>query len=145
MAGHTLSLKWTALFYLILISLCCNFAHGAVIERAPVASSQECGEYEGAACPEPNESRSLDFEGQEWENLEKRGDGTESRAFTPVTGASGMAPRLPIMVLRNQNPDVFNMLLLALERVQSWPEDRILSWFQITGNSLPVCRDDQAV
>lgn len=68
-------------------------------------------------------------------NIAKRGDGTEPRPFTPIVGCDGMAQRLPIMVLMNQHPDVFNMLILALERVQSWDEARVLSWFQLAGIS----------
>ena len=96
---------------------------------------------ESTACPEPNEYPSLDSENQGQENIAKRGDGTEPRAFTPIVGCDGIAPRLPVMVLRNRNPDVFNMLILALERVQNWPEDRELSWFQMTGIFLPFCHD----
>ncbi|KAK2759562.1 hypothetical protein FQN54_003041 [Arachnomyces sp. PD_36] len=146
MGGHPISLKWTAL-YLILISICCNLGYTAAIERALVESPQECSGYddvacsdelvcanghdtESSACPEPNESSSCDHD---QEHIAKRGDGNEPRAYTPISGASGMAPRLPVMVLKNQNPDIFNMLLLALERVQNWPEDRELSWFQMSG------------
>lgn len=118
MGGPIPSLKWTALFYLLLISICCSFGHGAVLGGGPL---------------EPNEHPSLDSENQGLENIAKRGDGTEPRAFTPIVGCDGIAPRLPVTVLRDQNPDVFNMLILALERVQNWPEDRELSWFQMSG------------
>ena len=52
MAGPIPSFKWTTLFYLLLISICCSFGHGAVLGRTPVESTQQCDEYEGAACPE---------------------------------------------------------------------------------------------
>lgn len=83
----------------------------------------------------------MDPEYQDQEKIAKRGDGTEPGAFTAIVGCNGVAPRLPIMVLKNKNPDVFNMYILALERIQNWPETRELSWFQMSGISLPFFCD----
>lgn len=49
MSGPILSLKGTALFYLLLLLVCCNFGHGTALPEVP---TQQCGGHEGAACPE---------------------------------------------------------------------------------------------
>ncbi|KAK2760393.1 hypothetical protein FQN54_002463 [Arachnomyces sp. PD_36] len=68
-------------------------------------------------------------------SLSKRGDGNEPREFTPVTGVQNgvVESRLPIGQLRAQQPDTFNMFVLALERLMQFPEDRELSWFKLAG------------
>jgi len=114
MWGPILSFERIALFSLLLISICCEFGRGASIEDRTIELSHEA---------EPNN----------YHDLAIRGDGTEAGAFTAVVGCTGVAPRLPIMTLRNNNPDVFNMFILALERIQNWPEDRVLSYFQLAG------------
>ena len=55
-----------------------------------------------------------------------RPSSTSTRAagptFTPVVGAPGLETRYPVDQLRSQFPDVFNMLIAALEAMQKLSE-----------------------
>lgn len=53
--------------------------------------------------------------------------------FTPVVGCGGVVDRRGVDELQTNNPDVFNMLILALQEVQNVPENDDLSWYQISG------------
>ena len=71
---------------------------------------------------------------EDFPGLAKRGDGSEDRAFTPITGAvAGIVSRMPIGQLRGQEPDTFNLLVLAWDRLMHWEEDQPLSWFKLAG------------
>lgn len=151
------SLKTAALSSLLFASSCANLASAAVVQRgddgpALVPISRE--DFPGVI----NEKRDSDylkpisqddFSGildkresdylkpisqDDFSGIAKRGDGTEDREFTPITGVQGgVVERMPIGQLRGQQPDVFNMLTLALDRLMKFEEDRELSWFKLAG------------
>lgn len=53
--------------------------------------------------------------------------------FTPVVGCGGVVERRSVDDLQNNHPDVWNMMILALQAVQNVNEDDDLSWYQIAG------------
>ncbi|KAH0538556.1 hypothetical protein FGG08_004844 [Glutinoglossum americanum] len=55
--------------------------------------------------------------------------------FTPVVGVSGgeIVSRLPIGRLRDEQPDVFNMYILAVESFMKKNDSDWMSWFRISG------------
>jgi tyrosinase len=125
------SLKTAAVSSLLFLS---SFVDGSVVARSPDCDGTEIdGE---CFVKDPAEFETLSPISQDdFSNLVTRGDGNEPRAFTPVTGVqgSGVIQRLPIGQLRAREPDTFNMLVLALERLMNFPEDRELSWFKLAG------------
>jgi tyrosinase len=54
-------------------------------------------------------------------------------SFTPVVGCGAPVDRRGVDDLQSNHPDVFNMLLLALQGVQNVAEDDDLSYYQISG------------
>lgn len=60
--------------------------------------------------------------------------GRSSSDFTAVVGAqTKVVERRSIDVLQNDHKDVFNMLILALERLQNTAETQDLSYYQLSG------------
>lgn len=54
-------------------------------------------------------------------------------SFNPVVGCGKVAERRAVDDLQANHPDVFNMLLLALEGIQNVTENDDTSWYQISG------------
>ena len=74
------------------------------------------------------------------DSLEPKNQGLDKRQSVvfPILGAQSMGrrcyPRLNIEVLQRQDPDQFNMLLLAFYDVQNYTgPDNDLSWFRVAG------------
>ncbi|KAJ6261170.1 Tyrosinase [Drechslerella dactyloides] len=54
--------------------------------------------------------------------------------YTPVIGANNTCyERLKIQTLQEKDKDQFNMLLLALEKIQQTPDSNPFGWYQIAG------------
>lgn len=63
-------------------------------------------------------------------------DPPRNSSFYPVTGVPGkVVERRPIGVLQRDYPDVFNMLLLAMEAFQSEDENADLGYNRIAGEN----------
>jgi hypothetical protein len=67
--------------------------------------------------------------------ITRRQDGPNSTNFTPTIGVPGgeVLQRLPIKRLRHEQPDVFNMFILALDSFKKKDPSDFMSWFRISG------------
>ena len=127
MERHQVSIKFVSLCILILSFSSVRAVHGGPLnsylsKRLLACATPESG-YHDVLYPSTNPKTALT----------KRLDGGNT-SFDPIIGVQGkIVERRPVGVLQKDYPDVFNMLLLAMEAFQSEDENDDLSYNRIAG------------